>query len=145
MNEVMGTVMHERQLADLFIHIGVDRGVNVDQIATDLAEVSLPSFVDEAAFKASLLDAIETQLRRQTDERIQQLRQQLTSQVAPAASQGRVQLDEEPSIEEEEPIDQAESRGRVALDDTNQTVVVDEDLPEDATMVWHTQEERKEN
>lgn len=138
----MGTLMHERQLADLLIRIGVDRGIDVDQVATELASVAMPRFVDEAAFKASLLEASEAHLRKQMDERIELLRQQLATQ---GTNKGRVLLEPEPAAQEEESLDSAEPVGHVSLDETNQTVVVDEDLPEDATMVWHTQDERKEN
>lgn len=135
-------MMHERQLADVLISMGVERGTDIDQIAHELASQTFPSFVDEAAFKTSLLDAVESQLRRQTDEQIERLRNQLAGG---AAQMGRVQLEQEaPELTEKPQQEVVTPEPPSDIEETNQTVVVDEDLPEDATMVWHTADDRKD-
>lgn len=135
--------MLDRQLAELLVQIGLDRGTDVDTIAQELSTLKLPQFVDAEAFRASLLTAIETQLRRQTDERIRKLREQLavpsSSQPvmpAPPASepQGRVNLPTDASGAAQTPAPAPPLASPVL--DQFQTIVEPAGMPKDATMIW---------
>lgn len=145
--------MPERQLADLLVSTGLDRNINIEKIASELAALSLPSYIDKAAFQRSLLDAIEAQLYKQTDERIRLLRQQL---VAGPGLQGRVQVQTEPEPESveseaaqpepppepEEDEEQPAPSDQDLYEERDTTMVEAEDIPEDATMIWKRREER---
>jgi hypothetical protein len=139
----------DRQLAELLVQIGLDRGTDVDTIAQELSTLKLPQFVDAEAFRASLLTAIETQLRRQTDERIRKLREQLAvpsssqpvmpappAPPAPPASepQGRVNLPTDASGAAQTPAPAPPLASPVL--DQFQTIVEPAGMPKDATMIW---------
>lgn len=146
--------MAERQLADLLVSIGLDRNVDIERIASELAVITLPGYLDKAAFQSSLLEAIESQLYRQTDERIRLLRQQLaavpgmqgqvmTDEPRPAADQQDHDTLQESASEVHEPappppppspIDQA------PYEERDTTMVESEEIPEDATMIWKTRD-----
>jgi hypothetical protein len=67
--------MKERELANLLIQMAVDGGLDVERAADQLATLQLPSFVDSRAYKATLLEAVESQLRTQMEQRLQAMRQ----------------------------------------------------------------------
>lgn len=145
--------MAERQLADLLVSIGLDRNVDIERIASELAGVTLPAYVDKASFQGALLEAVEAQLYRQTDERIRLLRQQLA---AGPGMQGRVEPDgpepaadqpdhdtlqepasdahEEPAPPPPSPVDEA------PYEERDTTMVESEEIPEDATMIWKSRD-----
>ena len=147
--------MAERQLADLLVSIGLDRNVDIERIANELAGVTLPAYVDKAVFQGALLEAVEAQLYRQTDERIRLLRQQIS---AGPGMQGRVVPDESPPAADQPdhdtlqepaaatheepapppppptPVDQA------PYEERDTTMVESEEIPEDATMIWKSRD-----
>jgi hypothetical protein len=131
--------MHERELSNLLIRISLERGVDIEHATRELAAMALPSFVDGTKFRSSLAEAVETQLQRQTDERIRKLRQQLG--VEPAVH-GRVNLPSpppEPETTNEQIAPQEEAK---PADDLREgTIVSNEDLPEDATMIWESRKD----
>lgn len=67
--------MKERELATLLIQMGVDSGVDIERAAEDLATVAFPSFVNAKSFRSALLDAIESHMRTQMEQRLQAVRQ----------------------------------------------------------------------
>lgn len=129
--------MLDKQLAELLVQIGLERNVDVDTIARELSTLKLPGYVDVEAFRASLFSAIEVQLRRQTDERIRKLRDQLAvpagAEAAPPAPepQGRVTIPPEPASVPTPPEPQA-----TPVADQFQTIVEPASMPKDATMIW---------
>jgi len=48
----------EEELANLLSGTGLERGVAIEQLADDLARLNLPDFIDVAAFRAALLNAL---------------------------------------------------------------------------------------
>jgi hypothetical protein len=68
-------IMKERDLANLLIQMGVDSGLDIERAADQLATMQFPSFVDNRAYRAALLDAVEAQMRMQMEQRLQAMRQ----------------------------------------------------------------------
>src|SRR5687768_7499904 len=66
--------MRENELADLLIRMAADRGVEVEPAAEELAAIALPTFVDSRAFRSAVIQALETHLRAQVEERVQSIR-----------------------------------------------------------------------
>lgn len=133
--------MMDRQLAELLVQIGLERNADVDTIAQELSNLKLPGFVDGEAFRASLFSAIEIQLRRQTDDRIRKLRDQLAvspaSDPAPAPSpapepQGRVTI----------PPEAPATPPATPVADQFQTIVEPTGMPKDATMIWKSRSDQ---
>lgn len=120
---------HERDLCNLLIQMGLDRGVDVGHVTEELATLALPSFADTAAFRNVLVEAAETQLRLQMDERIRKLRQQLGVAALPS-TQGEADL----SATSSPPLTRVP-----AMTDQDEPTAVDENLPEDATVMWKTE------
>jgi hypothetical protein len=80
--------VRESELANLLIQMGVDRGLDVERAADELASTSLPSFVDVRTFRASLLESVESEMRKQMEQRLQAMRQKFgtsSSYTPPAA------------------------------------------------------------
>lgn len=69
---------YEADLAQLLIRMGAERGVDVETILSELTWVQFPSFVDGAAVRESLIDAVENWWRADLEDRINQLRNQFT-------------------------------------------------------------------
>lgn len=67
---------YEADLAQLLIRMGAERGVDVETILSELSWVQFPSFVDGAAVRESLIDAVESWWRADLEDRINQLRNQ---------------------------------------------------------------------
>lgn len=127
--------MLDRQLAELLVQIGLDRNADVDTIASELTSLRLPTFVDADAFRTSLIDAIEVQLRKQTDDRIRRLRESLGNPPvpAPAGQSGKVNVTHEPAPDDTAiPVP--------PQPEPYQTIVEPVELPSDATMVWKSRE-----
>lgn len=78
--------MKERELANLLIQMGVDSGLDVERTADQLAGLTLPAFVDSRAFRSALLESVETQLRRQVEQRLQAMRQKFDVAAAPVGA-----------------------------------------------------------
>lgn len=135
--------MLDKQLAELLVQIGLERNADVDTIASELSTLRLPSFVDAESFRATLFSAIEIQLRRQTDERIRKLRDQLAmpagAEAAPSAPepQGRVTIPPEPASVPTPPEPPA-----APVADQFQTIVEPASMPKDATMIWKSRPEQ---
>ena len=138
--------MRERELADLFIAIGVENGVQIERVTEELGTLALPSFVDARAFRAALLTAAETQLRAQLDDRIRRMRRQLGAEGAaaaaaqapmPAPPAARLNM---PNPEPDPPLSSETIVEPIPMDGS-QTMVGAEDMPGDATMVWQTRHE----
>jgi hypothetical protein len=131
--------MVERQLADLLIQSGLERNVDIETIVSELAALTLPSFVNAEAFRTSLVDMLETRLRQQTDERIRRLRQQLE---VSSHSDGRIQPQVQPDAEEpitmHEPEPVRDEHIVAAVEPAR--AVEPLDIPEDATMVWKSRD-----
>lgn len=124
--------MLDKQLAELLVQIGLERNADVDTIAAELTAMRLPEFVDSAAFKASLIDAIESQLRKQTDDRIRKLRASIGSEqpaAAPVAPPPAPAATPPPV-----PVSPSDTLAPEA--DVFKTIVEPANLPSDATMVW---------
>lgn len=137
--------MRERELADLFIAIGVENGVQIERVTEELGVLALPSFVDARAFRAALLTAAETQLRAQLDDRIRRMRRQLGAEGAAAAAAAPVAAPPAarlnmPNPEPDPPLS-SETIVEPMPMDGSQTIVGAEDMPGDATMVWQTRHE----
>ena len=136
--------MRERELADLFIAIGVENGVQIERVTEELGTLALPSFVDARAFRAALLTAAETQLRAQLDDRIRRMRRQLGAEgaaaaPAPMAAPPAARLNM-PNPEPDLPLSSETIVEPIPMDGS-QTIVGAEDMPGDATMVWQTRHE----
>lgn len=139
--------MRERELADLFIAIGVENGVQIERVTEELGTLMLPSFVDARAFRAALIDTAEAQLRAQLDDRIRRMRRQLgvdgaasaasasaTSGGTPVVARLNMQPEPEPSMGSETIVEQIPNDGAQAM-------IGADELPGDATMVWQTRHE----
>jgi hypothetical protein len=135
--------VRERELADLFIAIGVDAGVQIERVTEELGTLVLPSFVDARAFRAALIDTAEAQLRAQLDDRIRRMRRQMGVEGAAAASASassgatpivaRLNMpapEPEPAMGSETIVEQ--------IPDGAQNMLGPDELPSDATMVWQT-------
>lgn len=145
--------MAERQLAELLVGIGLDRNVDIEHIASDLVTIKLPGYVDAAAFQSALLEAVESQLYRQTDERIRALREQLAAGAGAArvAASNTAASDQpsgqpEPAQSESRSPDEPASPTQPAPESTpyeepDATMVESEEIPEDATMIWKTRDQ----
>ncbi len=143
--------MSERQLADLLISIGLDRNVSVEDIASELTALRLPGYIDNTAFQNSLLDAMEAQLHKQTEDRIRVLRQRF----APGAGvAGQLREDHLPMPAPQESASEAVDYLRptppaqedVTVEERDATMVESEEIPNDATMIWKAgDKERKES
>lgn len=83
-----GEAVEERDLAGTIVKIGLARGLDADHLVEELARMTLPSFLDTRAFRASLVDTIEEQWRAELDARVQRLRDQLGGA---AATAGRIE------------------------------------------------------
>lgn len=138
--------MLDRQLAELLVQIGLERNADVDTVARELSDLKLPDFVDAAAFRASLFSAIEVQLRRQTDERIRKLRDQLSvpagQEAAPPVPpspepQGRVTIPPAPA-----PAPAPVEQPAAPVADQFQTIVEPAGMPKDATMIWKSRSDQ---
>lgn len=133
--------MQERQLTNLFIQIGLERGGEIESIVEELAEMPLPSFVSPQAFRESLIDAAEDQLKLQLDERINTLRQRIGQE---GQLQGRVNRSGQPvpaSVEDDDRGGSGSSEPEQPESGEPDTVVVDDDLPTDATTIWQSRDE----
>lgn len=125
--------MRERQLARLLIQMGLDRGVEMQRIAREVAGLPLPTFVDVQAWRDAVVEEVEARLRAEVEDQIAELRQQLG---LPRPVQGRVQ------IPPAEPVAAAPQPAAPAAEPASMPAeppeARDPDLPSDATMIWST-------
>ncbi len=129
--------MRERQLANLLIQMGMERGMDIEQVVQEMAGAVLPAFVDARAFRAALVEVAEGQLRSQMEERLSRLRQQLAP---PAPVQGRVQLGPAAPSYRSAPAEREHEREpEPAPASATDEVRPGPELPSDATMIWTTQ------
>jgi hypothetical protein len=70
-------MISEMQLASTFIQMGRERGLTTEQVVEQLAAVALPAFVDQSAFRSSLLSAVEDLWHAELESRLQRLRQRM--------------------------------------------------------------------
>ncbi len=126
--------MREKDLANIIVQIGIDRGVDLDHIVDELGATTLPSFIDKSAYNAALIEAIEARLRQQVEERIQGLRRQLgLSASAPA---GRLN-EASPKPAWVPPVAEPATSDTLHSFPSDEETL-DEDLQSDATMIWTT-------
>jgi hypothetical protein len=138
--------MRERELATLLIQMGVDSGMDIEGSADALAMVAFPSFVDSRSFKAALLEAIETQMRAQMEERLQAMRKRFdvadTSGWAAAAMVQPTQAAPRPTGGQPERATPTDSPQRGAPTDVGMLDTIVGDMPDDTegtsddTIVW---------
>ncbi len=132
--------MREQELANLLIQIGSERGFEMDSLVNELASMKMPSFINERDFRDSLLQAVESQLRLQVDEQIRKMRERFRGESVP---QGRVNMPQESSSNR--PQQGQVQQGTVNPADLgsviDSTIIVDDDMPADATMVWDTRKD----
>lgn len=151
----------EAELAQLLIRMGTDRGLDVETILAEMAQAPLPSFVDAAAVRGSMLEAVETWWRADLEERLGQLRRQFQmggtpvtpaaarpasappvtpvaapSRPDPAAKSASASM-KQPAPEPAPPIEDATIHDELepAANEPNDPA---EALPRDATMIWNT-------
>ena len=145
--------MRETELANLLIRMAADRGIEVEQAAEELALIALPSFVDSRAFRSAVIQALETHLRAQVEERVQSIRRRFDMEpqqpwvaqpgqvVVPPVVAPKIDPHGVPSAMDgmPEPVDgtmsELTSLTPAAAADNAEP---DEELPADATMVWTT-------
>ncbi|HYI16047.1 MAG TPA: hypothetical protein VEX37_11690 [Thermomicrobiales bacterium] len=145
--------MRENELAELLIRMANDRGVDVEAAAEELASIALPSFVDAHQFRSAVIQALETNLRAQVEERLQSIRRRfdvdaprhptparpVVTPLAPAPAVGIVRsstaLDRQPDLAD---VTMADMTPMADAPVTEPAAVAEEELPTDATMVWTT-------
>jgi hypothetical protein len=132
--------MHEWELANLYVRTGLERGIPVDQLTSELTALPLPSWIRGQEFRAALLDVAEAQLRKQVEDQISRLRHQLGGAQPPLTPgrSGSVAGAGRPGVKAETPEDTSPPSGETASEDASSTMVVEDDLPGDATMIWET-------
>lgn len=133
--------MRERELATLYIEIGLQSGVSVDRVVDELGTLALPSFVNQQTFRSAIADAAEAHLRRQFEDQLARLRQKIGAN-RPVV--GRVQVPPEPEVQpftglpsNTAPVAGATGEAPPAV--VNEPAPVEDELPADATLVWTTQ------
>lgn len=146
--------MRENELADLLIRMAADRGIEVEPAAEELASIALPSFVDARDFRTAVIQALESHLRAQMEERLQSIRRRFDLEPRrPSAAQSRTPAASAPAMPQADV-----QRSPIAMDglpdvaDATMTdlapltseeaaenpAAAEEELPTDATMVWTT-------
>ncbi len=144
----------EAKFAQLLIQMGVDRGLDVQQVLAELSTASFPSFIDAGAVRASLVDAVESWWRADLEQRINQLRNQYgldaPESSVPTASPTEPRFAAPPP---EVSTYQTEAQPRSTapvfepiVDETIQDVPTEmprpqdasESIPSDATVIWNT-------
>jgi hypothetical protein len=126
--------MRERELATLFIEIGLQSGVSIERAIDEVGALTMPSFINQQTFRGALADAAEAHLRRQFEDQLSRLRQKIGAN-RPVV--GRVQVAPEPEVQ---PFTGDAFVGTVA--EVPPAVVAqpeEEEMPSDATLVWTTQ------
>lgn len=125
-------MMRERELSNLMIQAGLERGLDVEKVVEELLALPVPSFVDPQAFRGSLLAAVEAYLLAQVAERMRRLRQQFGMEPR-ARESARVDapLESAPTIVDNNAITEA----KIQMPGRTPKV---EELPSDATMIWPT-------
>ena len=145
--------MRENELADLLMRMASDRGVDIETAAEELASIALPSFVDARQFRSAVIEALETSLRAQVEERLQSIRrrfdvapqkQRMSPQplvASPAAPLAAHMQSSAAALDGHSDFSDATVTDMTALSveqEPEPVVAVDEELPTDATMVWTT-------
>ena len=125
-------MMRERELSNLMIQAGLERGLDVEKVVDELLALPVPSFVDPQAFRGSLLAAVEAYLLAQVAERMRRLRQQFEMEPR-ARESARVEgpLESAPTTVDNNAITEA----KIQMPGRSPKV---EELPSDATMIWPT-------
>ncbi|MGH9175401.1 MAG: hypothetical protein ACRD1H_13640 [Vicinamibacterales bacterium] len=147
--------MREKELANLLLAMGSDHDVDVERAADELVGISLPSFVDGRAFRAAVVESLESNIRDQMEQRLQMIRRRFDVE-QPARADGRQRQGVGPVASEAAPAGQVK---RTVVPDVPPAVeppqeiappsdateivaaeqpAVEEELPTDATMVWTT-------
>jgi hypothetical protein len=134
----------EQELSNLLSAIGLERGVSVEQLADELARMTLPSYVDGQLFQASVLAALEHQLRAQTEAQIDALRRRLSGAAAshPHPPQAPATAPSPTTASHDGQRDQQYPRPAAAPVETAPPPV-EPQLPDDATIYWAPGSERK--
>jgi hypothetical protein len=124
----------EVELANLLAEIGLERGIAVEQLADDLARLTLPGFIDAQAFNAALFGALEAQLRAQYDQAIADLRLRFSAE--PVAASPIQPL--KPISNTRSPRPKPASTHPPSLETPTlpEIPVAKPDLPDDATIHW---------
>ncbi len=149
--------MRENELADLLIRMASDRGVDIESAAEELASIALPSFVDARQFRSAVIQALESNLRAQVEERLQSIRRRFDvdspaqgtpprpiispSTPAPAPAPAVSALRSPAAMDGLPDLADATMADFTPLSDPptpEPEPVLEEELPTDATMVWTT-------
>jgi hypothetical protein len=140
--------MREQELATLLIQMAAEAGMDVERAAEELAGFAVPSFVNLRAFRTAVVDALETQLRAQMEQRLLTMRRRfdVDGNVAGSATpQPRVAYTPPSSELATAPVRQAAgAEVPESAPDTVPPTPVQPDIKEDemmspeATMVWTT-------
>jgi len=133
--------MRERELATLYIEIGLQSGVSIDRVVDELGTLAMPSFVNQQTFRSAIADAAEAHLRRQFEDQLARLRQKMGAN-RPVV--GRVQVAPEPDVQPftGAPIASMPAPSPIAEVPPaviNEPPPAEDELPSDATLVWTTQ------
>jgi len=134
----------EEELASLLSEIGLERGVAIEQLVDDLARLRLPSFIDDRAFRAALLNALEYQLRAQLETTISDLRRRFGAGPgvisALPTKQGEISLPPNPRLEptRAQPVSLPQGPTNRPIEPPAQTA--EPDLPDDATIHWEPEQ-----
>lgn len=129
----------EEELATLIAQIGLERGVDAEQVADEMGRMALPRFIDAQGFRAALVTVLERQLRAQVERQIDAIRQRMGAAPAPATPDVPPILDRRPAVGPAPPAPQPAEAP---------THPLASDLPDDATIYWtpdQAREARKEN
>ena len=131
----------EEELASLLSEIGLERGVGIEQLAGELARLSLPTFIDTQVFRSAVLNAVEYQLHAQLEATMDDLRRRFgertSTNVAPPSPRPAVmprpsRLQSDPS--RPQPI--VSSQELVSRPTELATPPAEPELPSDATVLW---------
>lgn len=125
-------MMRERELSNLMIQAGLERGMDVEQVVDELLALPVPSFVDPQLFRGSLLAAVEAHLLAQVADRMRRLRQQVGLEPR-AAETTRVE-----ALTGTAPTILDVDAGTKATIQSTGRPPDDRAVPGDATMVWQT-------
>lgn len=124
--------MRERELSNLMIQAGLERGVDVEQVVEELLALPVPSFVDAEVYRGSLLTAVEAHLMAQVADRMQRLRQRFDLEPrVPERAHEEALSESAPTMIDDHIVIAAEIQEAGRSSD-------DAELPSDATMVWTT-------
>lgn len=134
----------EEELAGLLAQIGLERGVGVERLADELARVTLPGFIDGQEFRQSLVAALERQLRAQVEEQIGAIRLRIGGATSPVvdSTPPREESPRTPDTSSWEPPEAETSEPEPVVPLTS-APAPPPDMPDDATVYWAPDSERK--